>query len=542
MRLTPAPFFSRWLLLLALAGLVMVLPMGFILASWFETNDTTLTILGAMGQSVLPQYVMTTGWLCLGVALGAGSMGLVSATLVTLYDFPGKRQLEWLLLLPMAMPSFIVGFAYTDFFQFSGPLQTTLRTWLGWEGALLPDIRSLWGAVAVFALTLYPYVYVLVRTALLERASHLMVSAQLLGASPLRRWTTIAWPLSRPALVAGMSLALMETLADYGLSSYFGIQTFSTGVFKAWLVMDQPAVAAQLSSLLLLGVMGVLLIEAQARQRMRFHARGHGRDAHAHEAVPLHGAQAGLATLATSLPVVLGFVLPCGILLGAMPEQATSGQWARIGQWTFNALYLAGLTALGAVALAMVFAAAKRLFPTHLTRWGAHILGLGYALPGTILVVGVLGSLSRIDQAFGWDLSSTLIASGAALVWTYLIRFSAVALQAVESGYSRIPPALDEASRTLGQSAPVTFARVHVPLLKTSVLTGLLLVFVDVMKELPATLVLRPFDHDTLAVVAYQLARDERLGEAAQPALLLVAVGLIPVVLLIRSMRKPHDK
>ncbi|MEY4284819.1 MAG: Sulfate transport system permease protein CysW [Pseudomonadota bacterium] len=533
---------TLWLLLLALAGVVMVVPMGFILSAWLDASDTTQMMLQAMAHTVLPQYVATTAWLCLGVSLGAGSMGLVSATLVTLYEFPGKRQLEWLLLLPMAMPSFIVGFAYTDFFQFSGSLQSHVRQWLGWQGALWPDIRSLWGAVLVFSLTLYPYVYVLVRAALLERASHLMVSARLLGASSVRRWMTIAWPMSRPAWVAGLSLVLMETLADYGLSSYFGIQTFSTGVFKAWLVMDQPALAAQLSSMLLLGVFVVLLLEAKARQHMRFHARGGGHDGQAHQAMPLRGTSGLVATLLTSLPVVLGFGLPCAILISAMLKEPIALQMANIWQWTFNGFYLAALTAVLAVAVALLFTTAKRLHPHAVTRLGAHLIGLGYALPGTILVVGVLGTLSGLDRLVGLGWSSALIASGGALMWTYLIRFSAVAMQSIESGYSRIPQALDEASKTLGQPAGATFVRVHVPLLKTSLLTGLLLVFVDVMKELPATLVLRPFDHDTLAVVAYQLARDERLGEAALPALLLVAVGLIPVLLLIRSMRKTPDK
>ncbi len=527
---------------LALTALTLVLiwPTLVIWHAWFESDTSSWDLLRNMAQTVLPDYTLTTVGLCLGVMVGAGSMGLVSATLVTVFEFPGRRVLEWLLLLPLAAPAFIVAFAYTDFLQFSGPLQSLWRSLSGAQAPLWPDVRSTGGAIGVFSLTLYPYVYLLVRAALLERATHLMASARLLGAGLTRRLLTIAWPMARPALVAGLALALMETLADYGVASYFGIQTFSAGIFKAWLVMDEPRVAAQLSTLLLLGVLVVLTWEHRARRHLRFHARNHATDTHEHQPVRLQGGWAGLATVLTTLPVLLGFVLPAAILIHAMMGRETDWAWGRFVSWSLNSLSLASLTAVLAVALALAFGRVLRVRRDALTRAGAHTVGLGYALPATLLVVGILTTLTQLDAFTGLGLAGWFTTTGMALIWAYLIRFTAVAQKSIESGYSRIPPTLDEASQTLGQTASATFWRVHWPLLRTSSLSALLLVFVDVMKELPATLALRPFDHDTLAVVAYQLARDERLGDAALPALALVGVGLLPVWLLIRAMRRQN--
>jgi len=523
--------------LLLVVTAVLAWPTVSIWGAWLGWNPAQADLLAQMLSTVLPDYAWTSLLVCLGVAVGVVVLGAGSALLVTMYRFPGRRWLEWALLLPLAMPAYVVAYAYTDFLQFSGPLQVALRQALGWQGALWPDVRSVWGAVLVFSVTLYPYVYLLVRTALSEQAAHLLDAARLLGASHWRQIRTVALPMARPAMAAGTALALMETLADYGVSSYFGIQTFTAGIYKAWLAMDMPLVAGQLATVLLAVVVVLLHLEKRAQSRMRYaSARASRPRPAAATAAPPRGHYFFLAL--GLLPVLLGFVLPSLILLHSWLADPLPVQWERFVGWGLNSLRLASITAVLAVALALLLAARNRLAASAWSRLFSRIIGLGYAIPGAVVVVGILLPMSLL-QGQGWPVSMTWLVTGtsAGLVWAYLVRFSSVAMQSVDSGYSRIPSAFDESSRTLGVTGWRLLQGVHWPLLRRSTLAAVLLVFVDVMKELPATLVLRPFNSDTLAVVAYQLARDERLGEAALPALALVLVGLIPVLLLHRGMQ-----
>jgi iron(III) transport system permease protein len=525
--------------LLSLLLALLCLPVLAVLASWWQLDAAGVQVLAEMAATVLPDYAGTTLVLCLSVALGVALLGSATACAVTLFDFPGRRTLEWALLLPLAMPAYVVAYAYTDFLQFSGPLQTGLRQVFGLQGRLLPDVRSLGGAVLVFTVSLYPYVYLLVRAALAERAAHLMEAARLLGAPLSRRIREVALPLARPAVAAGVGLALMETLADFGVASYFGIQTFTAGIYKAWLAMDNRAAAAQLATVLLLVVAVLLAIERRAQYRLRFAASRGGR-AGSTEAQPtrLHGQRAWLAWLVCTVPIALGFALP--VLFMLRPLLASWGElpWAAFVQWSINSIWLASLTATLATFIALALAFSLRQQPRGLGRAAVRLVGLGYAIPGAVVVVGLLlpvGWLQAVapqTAVGGW-----LTATALGLVWAYLVRFASVALQSVESGYARIPASLDDSARMLGVAGWGLMGRVHWPLLKRSVAAAALLVFVDVMKELPATLVLRPFNSDTLAVVTYQLARDERLGEAALPALALVLVGLLPVMLLSRTLR-----
>ena len=520
-------------LLLVVVALV-ALPTLSIWQAWWGLSANDGDILAQMGQTVLPDYSLTT--LALGVVLGVGValLGGGSALLMTLWRFRGQRVLGWALVLPLAMPAYVVAYAYTDFLQFSGPAQTWLRSTFGWQGALWPDVRSTWGAVAVFSLTLYPYVYLLARTALSEQGQHMLDAARLLGASRGRQIRTIALPLARPALAAGVALALMETLADYGVSSYFGIQTFTAGIYKAWLAMDNAAVAAQLATVLLTLVVALLWWERKAQSRMRFHANKPSRSAAA-PALTRGPAAWGLLALGV-LPVLLGFVGPMGILLGTWLSNPVPLDLRVFAGWGGNSLYLAGLTALLAVSLAWGLAAQQRLARSVWSRTAAHVIGLGYAIPGAVVVVGILLPTGWLQAtAWGQGLAPWVTTTALGLVWAYLVRFTAVAMQSMDSGYSRLPRAMDEASRTLGVTGWQLWRRLHWPLMNRTFWAATLLVFVDVMKELPATLVLRPFDSDTLAVVTYQLARDERLGEAALPALTLVLFGLIPVWLITRQ-------
>jgi iron(III) transport system permease protein len=531
--------FFRWILLVL--ALLLALPVLTVLYSWAQWNPASASILAEMAHTVLPDYVGTSLLLCLLVSAGVISMGTVSAAAVTLFDFPMRRTLEWALLLPLAMPAYVVAYAYTDYLQFSGPLQTSIRAAFGLEGRVFPEVRNVWGAACVFTLALYPYVYLLARSALSERANHLMEAARLLGAPLSRRILRVALPLARPAIAAGTALAVMETLADFGVSSYFGIQTFTAGIYKAWLVMDNRIAAAQLATLLLVVVVLVLAAEQRAQSRLRFSIARLDRQGADSQALKLHGAGAVLVWMLCVLPVLFGFVLPVLFMLRALlqGDGVMNLPWSRFMQWSITSLSLGGMTALMAVGAAMLLAAQARLHPNWLIRRVMGVVSLGYAVPGAVIVVGLLLPVGWVQATWpqsgvGYWLTATVLG----LVWAYLVRFVAVALQSVQSGYARVPGSLDDSARMLGTAGFALVRRVHWPLLKKPVAAATLLVLVDVMKELPATLVLRPFNTDTLAVMAYQLARDERLGEAALPSLALVLVGLLPVILLSRTLRR----
>jgi iron(III) transport system permease protein len=530
--------------LLLLLTLAFMLPVIAVLASWWPWGDSgaaAAQILGEMASTVLPEYVAATVGLCAMVALGVVLFGLSAAAAVTMFEFPGRRVFEWALLLPLAMPAYVVAYAYTDFLQFSGPLQNWLRATLGLEGRMFPEIRNLWGAAWVFTFALYPYVYLLARTALGERATQLMEAARLLGAPMRRRILEVALPLARPAVAAGTALALMETLADFGVSSYFGIQTFTAGIYKAWLAMDNRIAAAQLATLLLLLVALLMFLERRAQKRMRF-AASKGARAGSMDARPLllQGGAKWLAWGLCGLPVLMGFVLPVLFMLRPLLADWSVLSWGQFMGWALNSLRLGAISALLAVGLALLLAFKLRRRPDAPTRLVVQLVGLGYAVPGAVIVVGLLLPVGWLQTvAPQTSIGYLLMATSVGLIWAYLVRFCAVALQSVQSGYARIPVSFDDSARMLGTGDLGLLRRVHWPLLKRSTAAATLLVFVDVMKELPATLVLRPFNSDTLAVVAYQLARDERLGEAALPSLALVLVGLLPVILLSRTLRAP---
>jgi iron(III) transport system permease protein len=531
--------------LLSTLCLLLAMPVLGVLGAWLAFDATALATLQHQAGTVLPGYVTQTLALALGVGLGVMLLGTACAAAVCLFDFPGRRVFEWALLLPLAMPAYVLAYAWTDALQYSSPLQTALRRALGVSGPLWPDVRSLWGAVLLFVLCLYPYVYLLTRTALAERGVQMMEAARLLGAPLRRRVLQVALPLARPAIAAGIALALMETLADYGVGAYFGLSTFSTGIYKAWLVMNDPLAAAQLASLLLLAVALLLTAERRAQRRLRYAA---GRAAQSSEArpVPLRGRAAVAAWLLCALPVGLGFVLPVSWLLRMLWVEAAGSEIGlplqRFVEWALSSLRLAVLAALAATLLALALGVALRRGKA--TRFGllpllARVVSLGYAVPGAVIAVGILLPLGWLQQRWpGLSLSVWVTGTVFGLMYAYLVRFSAVALQSVEAGLSRVPRSIDDTARLLGAKPRRVFLQLHLPLLRRSALAAALLVFVDVMKELPATLVLRPFGSDTLAVVAYNLARDERLGEAALPSLAIVAVGLLPVMLLSRAMRQ----
>ncbi len=521
----------------------IALPVLVVLQNLFIASHDTGGTWRHLVQTVLGDYVLNSLLLMAGVAVGVIFGGVLTAWIITMCRFPGRRVFEWALLLPMAMPAYVMAYAYTDLLQFSGPVQSMLREWMNWRAGQywFPDVRSLGGAMLMFSLVLYPYVYLLARAAFLEQSDSMLEMARVSGYSPWGTFLHVALPLARPGIVAGTSLALMETLADFGTVSYFGVQTFTTGIYRAWFSLGDHTAAAQLSAALLGFVFLVLLIERFTRRRAGFHSNSHRKQLR--NVYQLRGAWMPVAVVFCAIPVVFGFALPAGIMLHMALTAGDAQFGARYLQLTFNTVTLAALTALLAVALALAVGYAARS-RSIAVRAANRIAGLGYAVPGAVIAVGVLIPITRIDHAIGALIESLggvnpglLLTGGvAALVYAYLVRFFAVALQSVDAGLSKITPNMDSAARSLGLGPVATLARVHAPLLWRSALTAGLLVFVDVMKELPATFVMRPFNFDTLAVQAYTLASDERLTEASTAALTIVAVGLIPLIVLSRMM------
>jgi len=496
-----------------------------------------------LAATVLPEYVTNTLLLCAGVGIGVSALGVGSAWLVTRYRFALRGVFEWALVLPLAMPAYVLAYVYTDWLQYVGPVQSMLRELFGWKRSdyWFPDIRSVGGAVAMFSLALYPYVYMLARTAFLERAGAMVEVGRTLGLSPLAAFWRLSLPLARPAIAGGVALALMETLADFGTVAYFGVPTFTTGIYRAWFSLGDRGAASQLALLLLGFVVVVLALERWGRRGARF------TDSSLRRATPpqaLRGARAALAIAGCALPLAGGFALPALLLLRMTFADGDAQFGARFFTLAWHSVLVAGLTAALAVAVALVIAYAARVHRDAATGWAHRVAGLGYALPGTVIAVGVLIPVTQLDHAldagarvlFGVSPGLLLTGSVAALVYACLVRYLSAAMQAVDSGLARITPSMDDAARSLGHSAASALRRVHLPLLRGSALTASLLVFIDVMKELPATLVMRPFNFDTLATQAYTLASDERLAEASTAALAIVAVGLLPLVLLCRQI------
>ena len=504
----------------------------------------------------LARYAANSVLLVLLVALGVTLVGVGSAWLTVMCEFPGRRTVAWLLPLPLALPAYVIAYAYTDFLQFAGPLQSGLRALLGidgleWKarGYWFPEVRSLPGAALMFVLVLYPYVYLPVRAAFASGGASQFEAARTLGMSARRAFVCVMLPLARPAIAGGVLLAMMETLADYGAVAYFGVDTFTTGIYKAWFGLGDKAAAARLACLLLGCTLLMLWLERRQRGGARYGSAG----ARSSGAVfRWHGGKTAAGIVLGVVPVLLGFVLPVLMLLrlglGESNETDTIG-WLRFGSFVWNSVLVAALAAACAVLAALAVAYAVRL-DARLT-WTARAAALGYAVPGAVIAVGILAPLGLIDHAFAlfmreqFGVSTGLLLTGsvAALVFAYVVRFLAVAFNNVEAGLARVTPSMDDAARSIGLGAGATLWRVHVPVIGKSLAVAALLVFVDTLKELPATLALRPFNFDTMATAAYTFAKDERLGEAAWPCLAIVLVSVAPVLMLskvLAARRQSH--
>lgn len=529
---------SPWSIVALTVAALTSLPVLAVL--WLAFFPST-NIWGHLAETVLPGYVRRTLLLMSGVGLGTLVIGVATAWLVTMCRFPGRRWFEWALLLPFAVPAYVIAYVYTDLLEYAGPVQSMLRGWFGWHSAAdytFPNIRSLGGAVVVMSLVMYPYVYLLTRAAFLEQSVSSLDAARILGKGVWGSFFRVSLPMARPAIAVGLSLVLMETLNDFGTVDYFAVRTLTAGIYDTWLGTGNLGGAAQIASVMLLFVVVLLAVERHSRSRQRHYQPG--KRLQALPTTTLRGWRAVAAVAACLVPIVGGFIVPAWVLLDytlARPTALGSGEF--IG-YALNSLTLS-LTAAGAALLiGLLLGYSRRLANGAALTFAVRLSSLGYAVPGAVLAIGVIVPFAAVDNTVDglarslFGVSTGLVFSGTvfAVIFAYVVRFLTVANGSVEASLARITPNMDLAARSLGHGPGQTLLRVHLPLMRSGMLTAVLVVFVDCMKELPATLILRPFNFDTLATYVYQFASDELLARCAPGALAIVLAGLLPVILL----------
>ncbi len=528
-----------------LLSLIFSIPILSIFFSSFQ-SDSGLGVWQHLVDTVLSDYISNSLLLMLGVSVGTLAIGVSTAWLTSVCDFPGRKLFQWSLLLPLAFPAYIIAYTYTGLLDFAGPVQTSLREIFNWgpRDYWFPEIRSLTGAMLMFSLVLYPYVYLLTRAAFLEQSTITLDASRSLGRGSWYSFFYVALPMARPTIIAGLSLALMETLADFGTVEYFGVPTFTTGIYRTWFGLGDAVAASQLSSLLLIFVLVLLVMERLSRKQRRFYQQSAKKAQHSR--LQLKGIQSFFAISICFIPLFLGFLLPFVQLSFWSWETAEEMISNDFFQLAFNSLGLALLTSFFALLIALFMSYGQRLLKTKWVKILIRITSLGYAVPGTVIAVGVMIPFSWLDNSIdAWtrnhfDYSTGLIFSGTlfALIFAYLVRFLSVSIGTVESALEKIKPSMDEAARSMGCRNFAMLRKIHLPIMRTSLLTALLLVFVDILKELPATLLLRPFNFNTLAVRAYELASDERLYDAASASIMIVLTGILPVILLSYSISR----
>lgn len=534
---------SRWSVGAALIAAVVVAP---ILAVVWIAAFPTENIWPHLLSTTLPRYMRNTLILMGGVGVLTMMVGTGAAWLVSRYDFPGRRWLQWLLLLPLGIPAYVGAYALVDFFEYAGPVQTALRGMFGWQNARdywFPEIRSMGAAILVLSAALYPYVYLLARNAFREQSAASEEVARSLGAGAWGRFWRVGLPLGRPAIAAGTAIVMMESVNDFGTVDYFAVQTLTTGIFSVWLQANNAGGAAQLACVVLTLVIVLVVMEKISRRRMRFFNLSTR-----HRPVPrksLVGLPGWIATLACLIPFALGFLLPAGVILGHALDNAEN--WADPELWEagLNTLTVGSIAACAAVLGGVFLVYGVRLSGRRLPRLLLPVTTIGYAAPGAVLGVGILIPLAALDNALadgvlnltGWDPGLMLTGTAFAVILAYCVRFFAIAQGAADAAMGRVSPNLALAARSLGRNQGQVLSAVYYPLMRSSVASALLLVFVDCVKELPATLLLRPFNYDTLATRTHEQASLENLGDAAPAAMLVICVGLLAVGLLARANR-----
>ena len=529
-------FASYWLRTAAyLIAASVLMPLLLILSSWMSVEaDTWVHLI----QTVLGDLLRNTLVLSVGVTIGVSLLGVSLAWLTSMCVFPGRKFFDWALMLPMAVPAYVMAFVFLGLMDFSGPVQTALRHWLGPDAGF--NAKGDIAVITVMSLVLYPYVYMLARNAFLGQGLLLWESARSLGAGPWRAFFSVALPLARPGIIAGVSLAVMETLADFGTVATFNYDTFTTAIYKAWYGFFDITSAAQLASLLLLFVFLALFTEKQTRGKRKFHQQQHSKNG---KGIRLRGWQAVAAFLWCFCVATVAFVVPVVQLSIWVAETNLSGLDSRFLEFIWHSMILAAIASILVAVCALILSYAQRLHATPSIRLSVQLSTLGYALPGSVLAVGIMVSFSQIDnlllpvlKQWGWS-GPLLVGSLVALLMAYVVRFMAVAFGPIDSSLQRITPSIPEAARSLGLNARQALTRIYIPMLMPGMLTAMLLVFVDVLKEMPATLLLRPFGWDTLGVKIYEYTSEGEWELAAVPGLLLILVGLLPVIILIRRSR-----
>ncbi len=527
-----------WTIFAAVLAGIVLLPIGTIIVLSLSSQQN---IWPHLLHTVLPRAIADTSTLMAGVGALSLVLGTGAAWLVTMYRFPGRALLDRLLVLPLAMPTYIVAYCYVELLDYAGPVQQLLRALFGWHSARdywFPEIRTLGGCVLVLSAVLYPYVYLSARASFAQQSVCVLEVARTLGQTPLGAFRSVAVPLARPALAAGVALVLMECLNDLGAAQYLGVQTLTVSIYTTWLQRSSLAGAAQIALVALLLVGALLLGERAARGGARVHHTT-GR----YRSIPfsdLKGWRAFLVSAACSVPVIAGFILPLSVLLAQASTYLSEALMIDFWRAVRNSVSVAGTAAITTVAVGLALVYARRLTANALVRFVVPIASLGYALPGTVLALGLLLPLAALDNAAdallrsSFGLSSGLLLSGSlfVIVLAYTVRFLAISLGSLEAGFEKLSPNLDAVARTLGETAFSSLLRVHVPLLVPALGAAALLVFVDGMKELPATLLLRPFNFETLATHAYSYAALEQFERASLGALTIVLIGLVPVLLL----------
>ncbi|AGF52325.1 iron utilization protein [Synechocystis sp. PCC 6803] len=534
----PKVLLNFWVLTSLLIAVWIAVPVIFVFLGIFSWQGEIFSHLWA---TVLGEYIRNSLALMLGVGAGVFVLGVGTAWLVTMCRFPGCRWLEWALLLPLSAPAYLLAYGYSNLLDFYGPVQTLLRSIFGWQSApeyWFPQIRSLWGAIAILALVSYPYVYLLARIAFLEQGVCTLEASRSLGCNPWQSFSRVALPLARPAIAAGLALVMMETLNDFGTVQYFGVNTFTTGIYSTWFGFGERQGATQLAAFLMIFVFLLVVLERWSRRQAKFY-----QSSSPHQNLPryqLRGLRAIGALAFCLFPFLLGFLIPASYLLYLTVSYAQEVRNNNFFQLASHSLILSFLTAAIALVIGLILVYGQRLSRQPLTSFAVKVASMGYAIPGSVIAVGVLIPAGNFDNWLAdwwenmWGVKIGLLLSGtiAILVYAYLVRFLAVALGSLEGSLGKIKPTLDDAARSLGKSPSQILWQVHTPLMTGGLLTAVMLVFVDVMKELPATLVIRPFNFDTLAIRVYQYASDERLIEAAAPALTIILAGMLPVIFL----------
>lgn len=531
-----------WPVATALVALLVAAPILAVLWSLTQTSGDAWVHLGS---TVLPGYVGNTLLLMVLVGIMTILLGVGSAWLIVSFEFPGQRILSWALVLPLAMPGYIIAYVYTDLLEFAGPVQTLLRDITGWQAGdyAFPPIRSLGGAALMLSLVLYPYVYLLTRTSFQRQSVALVEATRVLGVSPTQAFLRVALPCARPAIAGGVALALMETIADYGVADYFGVSTLTAGIFRTWLGMGEPVAAAQIAAVLFLFAGALVVLERLNRQGTV--ANPLGRDVAAARIV-LPPLKSIAALLACALPVTFGFLLPAFVLIRYAINVGDPLLSSQFLAFAGNSLTVAAAAALIATGIALFLAYTERRDASMQNQLLIRLATLGYALPGAMIAIGILALAGTLDtklaifmrDTLGMEPRLLLTGTIAGLLFAYVARFLTAAFNSTQAGLEKIHGTLDDAARMLGAGPGRVLTAIHLPLLRGPLLAGFLLVFIDVMKELPATLLLRPFNFETLATRTYRLASDERLAEASTAALLIVALGLIPTIMLSVSIAR----